>query len=538
MVYAELWGKFHKMDRNDESRLSRKEFVDGQRIFGFGLSRERATEVFKELDADDSGSIRFEEFVQWVIARMKEQGKRVAPVAPPPAEHLDGADGPSAFDRFYNERRLRELQRIRAGGELANGWNNTPEARSRRPRTASTTSSVASHRYRSDSDPQLSRTWLSNSKRDSRQQSAGVPAHAALRGGGPELYLSFTPANESVLRTTVDPETPEGRLQKAAIKPVVRPKQHMVFTEDRGNKVALWPGQYHRTDVLQRRGEIKLQRPATRELPDAIRLSSKTNGVIREKRTPFTPAGRNVSANYGRPSTAGGSSDGGSFRMEESSWLSSASMYSDAGNDHPSFSGAGPAGIHGFSGFHGFYGVPVARDIAEERSGLRSSQTPPVEGAAGGPESWLAGISGHGGGRGGLSMQLSEGELDTNSRAIGLPDRRTTSYVDVLGQRPLYPDRTGYVSLGSGGGKAHFDEHDRTIAAEMLERQVLDHRLAKKVQKRDQRKWRAKIADNRAGLRATHCERQVSALEAALRRGEPAAKARARSSTRQSLWAA
>ena len=121
-VLAELWGKFHKMDRNDESRLSRKEFVDGQRIFGFGLSRERATELFKELDADDSGSVRFEEFVQWIIVRMKEQGKRVAPVAPP-AEHIDGADGEpsSAFNRFYNERRLRELQRIRAGGELANG---------------------------------------------------------------------------------------------------------------------------------------------------------------------------------------------------------------------------------------------------------------------------------------------------------------------------------------------------------------------------------------------------------------------------------
>ena len=140
-----------------------------------------------------------------------------------------------------------------------------------------------------------------------------------------------------------------------------------------GHKVALWPGQYERIDVLEQRGEIKLHKPggggSGGGLPESIRLSSKTNGPPREKRPAFTPAGRHLSASIGRPSTADGGDNsgggGGGAAHADASWMSAASVYSAAGEEHPCFSGLG------------WYGVPVARDIARERSQLRCSQTPP-----------------------------------------------------------------------------------------------------------------------------------------------------------------
>eukprot|EP01052_Picozoa_sp_SAG31_P033926 SAG31_NODE_3896_length_3772_cov_12.045467_3_plen_549_part_00 len=530
---------------------------------GFGYTRDQAIAIFKELDKDSSGAISFEEYLAWALERLKSQGKPNEPVPAAPVPIDDSANrtnepenlGPLPIcmssmqkaqcftarmltDRWLNERKLRRLEQIRRGHRLGDQRNAASEAHNRRPGSASTISSETPSQHRSDSEPHLHRTRLSSgNQRLPARASLAVSPFSALGGaelpttesplqksGSSQLHSSYTRTSRSdILRTTVDPETPEGRLRKAAVKPLIMPQQHMVFVNlpsAGGHKVALWPGQSQRVDVLEQRGEMQLHNPERNreELPEAIRLSAKTNGPPPERPKPFAPAGKRIVVSVARPAVVLGKHGAKTASLNQSSWLSSASIYSAAGqNDHPSFGGMG------------YYGVPVAREVAIERSNLQCTLDPLATEVDAGhaDQGWLAKLAGGGGSPDRLSIQLSEAELDSKTRARGLPDRRMDSYVDLLGQRPMYPDNTGHLAWGHAHEKAYFEDHDLRIAQEKRERQVTDYKLAKKMQRRAERKWRAKVAANRDLQRRTFCSRQLEAFEAAVKRGEPAAKARA-----------
>jgi Ca2+-binding EF-hand superfamily protein len=97
--YASLWDQFDKLDADGSGKLSQLEFIDGCNTLGMGLSRVAAAAAFNIIDGDSSGSIHFDEFVEWAIQRKCARDHRdmEESPAPQPWDKCARGDTPPAF---------------------------------------------------------------------------------------------------------------------------------------------------------------------------------------------------------------------------------------------------------------------------------------------------------------------------------------------------------------------------------------------------------------------------------------------------------
>jgi Ca2+-binding EF-hand superfamily protein len=696
-----LWRQFKLLDRDGEEGLSLAEFAAGCEGLRLGIGRTAAAQAFDQMDEDHSGAVDYDEFLQWVIRHLASPvgGIGVEWGEASPTTYGGGPPGPTGeadpsqakklaekraaaeYLYYLSERRLRRLEDARRGVRVAEGWNASPAAVDRRPRTASSTASRAAQLHRrskrgAGSEPRVVRVALGRGT--SRLTSDGgfglaqsfgprpvhrpsphdATEHPRFRDPGasaldcsvsatspgyrtpaaaPLVATAFAPpasvAAAERLRSTVDPETPEGRLQKAAASVSACPKSvkdggHLIMVTlptAGAIKVPVFPGQRETLDVLANRSTLAL-RPK-RALPTPASAAPVVlppegarweitqpklgrgawTGLRPGRATAPPPAGRSVTASRGvdRSSSWGGSvtSDGSwsallphersararresfeltpdagnSWQFEEHYWTAAptrtgspswqaspsglparddarvsqalerrhaaqAGVVARGGSfasfdssfdplpaDHPAFSGAG------------YYGTPTARDVGAEVSELRRSTEPPEPEPE--PEvTWLGQLSGYGGGADRLSTQLAEPDLGAEERQRGVPDRRTKSYVDTLGQRPLgvdLADRWGAASghqswgysrgwSGNTAGKLFqtFEDsrpEDLGRPSDLVEKDEEYERARLDRLKADLRRERA-VAARRAEQRVKFVAKQAASLRGAVARGEPAAR--------------
>ena len=119
---------------------------------------------------------------------------------------------------------------------------------------------------------------------------------------------------------------------------------------------------------------------------------------------------------------------------------------------------------------HGF-----RRYEAEFEAGAEEGQVPRPD-APGSPGSWQEEMSL-------LSDEPGDG-LSEDVLQRSFPDRREASYVDVLGQRPMPRDDSGYLRWGGSRVKAVFDDHNPALKTEDMRRKEADLREGQRMREK------------------------------------------------------
>ena len=154
---------------------------------------------------------------------------------------------------------------------------------------------------------------------------------------------------------------------------------------------------------------------------------------------------------------------------------------------------------------HGF-----RRYEAEFVAGAEEGQVPRPD-APGSPGSWQEEMSL-------LSDEPGDG-LSEDVLQRSFPDRREASYVDVLGQRPMPRDDSGYLRWGGSRVKAVFDDHNPALKTEDMRRKEADLREGQRMREKIGEPDRL-YAPSLAGLRSSpwRCAPDRRALEESMGR--------------------
>ena len=67
--YLEYWVAFTRVDENDDKKINLDEFKANQEIIEKWVGKIDAEEEFKKIDANQGGSINFQEFIDWATKK-------------------------------------------------------------------------------------------------------------------------------------------------------------------------------------------------------------------------------------------------------------------------------------------------------------------------------------------------------------------------------------------------------------------------------------------------------------------------------------
>ncbi|CAC5414830.1 CALM [Mytilus coruscus] len=74
---SEIKRTFELLDLNKDNQLSAKEFVKGGHFIGVNMTLQQAQQMIKEVDADGSGYIEYDEYKSIMAKQLKEMDRRV-----------------------------------------------------------------------------------------------------------------------------------------------------------------------------------------------------------------------------------------------------------------------------------------------------------------------------------------------------------------------------------------------------------------------------------------------------------------------------
>ena len=69
-MYYELWVAFDRIDTNDDMKISKAEFIKAKdSLEQWGIDMSNPDDEWKRADLNVSGSLMFDEFLDWAFAR-------------------------------------------------------------------------------------------------------------------------------------------------------------------------------------------------------------------------------------------------------------------------------------------------------------------------------------------------------------------------------------------------------------------------------------------------------------------------------------